>query len=451
MRRLWRAWPGRNRFCMDGLVFVPGKACPALLSIGFLGGVIGLVIGECLPRLGAANRGLGAVYALLASLTVTFCYFLRTTCRDPGVIPRRELIVCLSVTPAGRAKMRRLAAIYCGFFDGVRQDDLDGELAADESLVESERCLVDEQSTYRSSASSTRGCRDEVLARFDRAVGKSKGLDDLDAADEFWTGLMSDPRLAHLKYCGTCRVRRPPRCSHCKFCDNCVMEFDHHCFWVGNCIGARNHSAFLLFLLAAGVSLGLASVVASAVLALDSARWCPRMRALVTFSAGALFGAAVTLRLSRWRRQAVGVIGGITVAADWLYLALCMEGPLAWVLSLGIVLAGAAEFAVMATAIEQLWLVGRGINVKQVAGSHSSRRLRNKPWSSTNVLRLFQKKCPAVFAPMRAMIAGEFFTQKHGSHELLMANSYRDADDADEVNSLLCRLHSAAFEDEDGL
>ncbi|XVF62256.1 hypothetical protein PTKIN_Ptkin08bG0202900 [Pterospermum kingtungense] len=63
-----------------------------------------------------------------------------------------------------------------------------------------------------------------------------------------WTKLVMDmyPPGTSVRSCtcSYCNVEQPPRAKHCYDCDKCVLQFDHHCVWLGTCIGQGNHCKF---------------------------------------------------------------------------------------------------------------------------------------------------------------------------------------------------------------
>lgn len=49
--------------------------------------------------------------------------------------------------------------------------------------------------------------------------------------------------------CPECEVIRTARSRHCSICNQCVERFDHHCPWINNCVGVKNHYLFVFFLM----------------------------------------------------------------------------------------------------------------------------------------------------------------------------------------------------------
>ena len=54
--------------------------------------------------------------------------------------------------------------------------------------------------------------------------------------------------LLDLPQCVHCSALQVARAKHCHDCGRCVRRLDHHCWWLGNCVGIGNHRLFLSYL-----------------------------------------------------------------------------------------------------------------------------------------------------------------------------------------------------------
>mmetsp|Transcript_14091 Transcript_14091/g.23339 ORF Transcript_14091/g.23339 Transcript_14091/m.23339 type:complete len:109 (+) Transcript_14091:373-699(+) len=66
------------------------------------------------------------------------------------------------------------------------------------------------------------------------------------SGDEECASLVGDKSA--VPFCETCMVYQINDAAHCTFCDCCVEELDHHCPWMGKCVGKGNMFWFKCFI-----------------------------------------------------------------------------------------------------------------------------------------------------------------------------------------------------------
>ncbi|XP_061119472.1 palmitoyltransferase ZDHHC12-B isoform X1 [Conger conger] len=70
----------------------------------------------------------------------------------------------------------------------------------------------------------------------------------LGASEEQQDMLCQSTKALRQRRCGHCLLQQPMRAKHCQTCKHCVRRYDHHCPWIENCVGERNHRWFVLYL-----------------------------------------------------------------------------------------------------------------------------------------------------------------------------------------------------------
>ena len=186
--RRWQVWPAKNKFYCGGRIIMSLENQYFLLTIFLITAVQALFCTfDCrLTLIDLANGGGWAIFAVSMVLYILVMIFLCFAAfTDPGIIPK-----------ANKEEIERMEQLC------KREENRLGNLDYNPKL-----------------------------------------------------GHNPSPRIiiinnveVKIKYCYTCKIFRPPRSVHCSTCNNCVHRFDHHCPWVGNCIGGRNYHYFFWFL-----------------------------------------------------------------------------------------------------------------------------------------------------------------------------------------------------------
>eukprot|EP00850_Spirogloea_muscicola_P003294 SM000013S26463 [mRNA] locus=s13:504306:505807:+ [translate_table: standard] len=180
--------------------------------------------------------------------------------------------------------------------------------------------------------------------------------------------------LDNVTYCRMCQFPKPQRAHHCRSCGLCILDMDHHCPFIANCVGATNQRHFVLFLIYAVIS-------------------CTYLVGMSMYTLRTHWNDLITSRDAR-RSGSIrrGFLALTTVHLMWLFRANSgMAVSYRAMVLFYLCLAGAGTAIGMATLLlQQLRLLLRGLTyIDSLQSSNGAAGQRGQAVSMTNLRRVF--------------------------------------------------------------
>ena len=256
---IYKTWPGKNRFyCFGRCVAGPTSdlGAQACVFTFLIGGVLVYYI-LMAPKLFEITPLLPISITIL--YITTWTAYCLTHCTDPGIIPRVHYFKAGLVERKDTELKFYTDYAPSAHFDQIEKKVMDleqqkGPSGTDRMPFLNEGGARLPGDLYVGDNGSKKGGLDNPdLETPDMELKKDK-MEDEAALKHHQAVMARNDFLKKVEivrngrvYCRTCKIWRPPRASHCPECDVCVEMLDHHCPFVGNCVGKRNHKYFLLF------------------------------------------------------------------------------------------------------------------------------------------------------------------------------------------------------------